>query len=60
MPLVAVPEDEWLGSNTAGFAIAGTHPVAPDHGLVIRHRLIKPGGTHRPASGRVCGRWSAS
>jgi superfamily II DNA or RNA helicase/diadenosine tetraphosphate (Ap4A) HIT family hydrolase/HKD family nuclease len=39
-PFIAVPESDWLASNSVAFAIADAFPVTPGHSLVVPRRLI--------------------
>lgn len=39
-PFLAIPPDQWLASNDAGFAVLDNQPVTPGHTLVVPHRLI--------------------
>lgn len=40
-PFLSVPEDEWIASNTMGFAIRDRYPVTPGHSLVVPRRVIE-------------------
>ncbi|MBN1208210.1 MAG: DEAD/DEAH box helicase family protein [Myxococcaceae bacterium] len=39
-PFLAIPESEWVASNTLAFAILDRYPVSPGHTLVIPRRPV--------------------
>lgn len=40
-PFLAIPHDEWVGSNPHAFAFRDAYPVSPGHTLVVTRRVVR-------------------